>query len=128
MVRDKTRTLASPPLPRLVGPSQGCKLHGAPIRTLAHASGPFVWALGRFQPTANAPVAVRFAATFRIGIRGPEAYRWCESFESNPMTRARGLVVLDGARVTRELAEHFRLRERVRQGATARRHGTDCCS
>jgi hypothetical protein len=44
------------------------------------------------------------------------------------MTRARGLVVLDGARVTRELAEHFRLRERMRQGATARRQGTDCCS
>ena len=74
------------------------------------------------------PVRGAFAATFRTEIRGPEPYRGCESFDSNPMTRARGLVVLDGARVTRELAEHFRLRERMRQGATARRQGTDCCS
>ena len=64
MVRDKTRTLASPPLPRLVGPSQGCKLHGAPIRTLVHAPGPLVWALGKFQPTANPPFAVRSRPLF----------------------------------------------------------------
>ena len=113
MVRDKTRTLASPPLPRLVGPSQGCKLHEAPIRTLTHASGPLVWALGRFQPTANPP--------FR-------AFRGCGILRRDPMTRAHELVSLQLAMFACELAEHFRLRERMRQGTTVRRQGTDCCS
>jgi len=44
------------------------------------------------------------------------------------MTRAHGLVSLDGARVTRKHAEHFRLRERMRRRATARRQGTARCS
>ena len=44
------------------------------------------------------------------------------------MTRANELVSLQLAMFARELAEHIRLRERMRQGATARRQGTDCCS
>ena len=42
------------------------------------------------------------------------------------MTSVHGLVSLQLAMFARELAEHFRLRERMRQGATARRQGTDC--
>jgi len=44
------------------------------------------------------------------------------------MTRAHGLVSLELAMFAGELAVHFRLRERTRQGATARCQGTDCCS